>query len=483
MGGILVALAPLLLGALIILLPRDRRPLLRLPLAVFGLVLVLIALAWLLPPHWATRGIFVVGFGCLLLVIVRALLLFLTETRIGRALIPPLPKIVTDVVQGLLYLAAAMLTLHAAGMEPGSLLTTSALLTAVLGLALQDTLGNLFSGLALQLGRPFDVGDWVEIDQNPSHAGRVVEVGWRATKILTLDDVEVIIPNGFMAKALLRNATRPTPVARRNIAFTAAYDDPPADVVAAALSAVVGIDGVLSHPAPSVILVDYADSAIAYSLRYYTDDVPGASVLDSQVRTRLWYAFRRRGVTIPFPQRDVRVVVEDAAARARVEAEARVDALRRIPLLAAVDDATLEDLASKAETRLYAPSERVVVEGDAGDELFALSAGEVRVISGGSEIARLQEGDFFGEMSLLTGERRTATVVAVSACRLVVVGHAALQHAFDEHPELVVRLSAALAERQLALEAHRRGAPASALPPVQLRANELLSRIRAFFQT
>ncbi len=483
MGGLLVGIAPVLLLLLGFLLPKHRRHQLRAPAALFGFVVALIAVDFLAPMHWASRGMWVLGFGCLLFVIVRSILLFLTETRAGKALIPPLPKIVTDVVQAVAYLAAIMLTLHAAGMEPGSLLTTSALLTVVIGLALQDTLGNLFSGLALQMGRPFDVGDWVEIDREAVNAGRVVEVGWRATKIMTLDDVEVIVPNGMMARALLRNATRPTPVARRNIAFQAPYDLAPGDVRETALRTLTGLQKVLAEPPPSVLLVEFEESAIGYSLRYYTDDFPGAAVTDSEVRMRLWYGFRRAGISFPFPHRDVHLHVTEPEVVKRKAARERSDGLRRIPLFSTLAPDEIHALAAHAETRQFGSGEQIVVEGDAGDELYGLVRGRVRVSAAGVEVARLGEGEFFGEMSLLTREHRAATVEAVGPCTLVVVGHDALQHAFDVHPELVQRLSAAIAERQRNLDATLRAADTNGTQPEGDRATELLDRIRAFFQT
>src|SRR5262249_47572296 len=138
---------------------------------------------------------------CLLVSISRSAVLFVIEVAIGRGLVRPLPKISRDIVQGLAYAGIGLATLHAAGVRPGSLLTTSALLTAVIGLSLQETLGNLFAGLAIQMQRPFDVDDWIQFDTDPKHIGRVIEINWRATKVLTLDEVEVIVPNATLAKS------------------------------------------------------------------------------------------------------------------------------------------------------------------------------------------------------------------------------------------------------------------------------------------
>ncbi len=150
----------------------------------------------------------------------RSLVVLLVEVRAARRTARPAPRIFRDLSTAAVYLAVALLALRAIDVEPGSILTTSALLTAVVGLAMQDTLGNLVSGLALQLQRPFDVGDWVEIDGG-QQAGRIAEVTWRATTIMTLDHVEVILPNAGLAKASIRNYSRPSPVARRRVIVSA----------------------------------------------------------------------------------------------------------------------------------------------------------------------------------------------------------------------------------------------------------------------
>src|ERR1019366_8980218 len=141
-----------------------------------------------------------------------------------------------------------------------SILTTSALLTAVIGLALQDTLGNFVSGLALQMQRPFDVGDWVEVD--PAHAGQVTEVTWRATSIMTLDHVEVILPNSTVAKSAIRNYSRPSRVSRRRLVVGASSAASPSEVHAILGEAAADAPGVLPEPRARARTKSFGESAI-----------------------------------------------------------------------------------------------------------------------------------------------------------------------------------------------------------------------------
>src|SRR5690606_81842 len=153
--------------------------------------------------------------------------------------------------------------------EPGSLLATSALLTAVLGLSLQDTLGNMFAGLAIQAERPFELGDWIQYDSTTEHIGEVTEINWRATRLLTLDRVLITVPNGSLAKSSIRNFSRPQPVTRRSTTIWAPYNVSPHRVQRALTQAAQETPGVLAEPPASVITRAFSERGVEYSVRYF----------------------------------------------------------------------------------------------------------------------------------------------------------------------------------------------------------------------
>lgn len=487
MGGTVAALAALLLLALLGVLPADKKPLLRRPIGLFFVYLGLFALAQVFPPHNPNSAwIRVAAFASILLVVSRSGLLLATESSVGRWLLPPIPRIFQDVIQGALFVLVGLLTLRAAGVDPGQLLTTSALLTAVVGLALQDTLGNLFSGLALQMRPPFELGDWIDVDGDPSRSGRVVELGWRATRLVTLDEAEIIVPNGVIAKATIRNYTRPSTLERRHVPFACAYGVPPGQVRDVVEVAVRSAPNVCEVPPPEVVVLGFGENAVEYDLWYYTHDHHGAHRTDSVVRQRIWHALGRAGFPIPFPQRDVHLFTQDDARAQRDRAGAvdtRREALASVDLFRPLDEAALTELAAGAESAGYAAGEDVVRQGQSGDTLYVIRSGEVEVLVGADRIAVLGPGAFFGEMSLLTGETRNATVRALRETEVVTVGHAALQTLLHGHPELYLNLSMVLAQRQVAREA--RVSEGGALPrdAVAQRTTDLLQRIRDFFST
>src|SRR5262245_62000027 len=219
--GILLAFFLLFL-AVALLRPEDRRR------AHQGTILLVLSLvsgfARALLPEGAPsrRPLLFAAVFFLLASIGRSLVLLVIDVVIGRRSQRPAPRIFRDLSTAIVYIIVALIALRTIDIEPESILTTSALLTAVIGLSLQDTLGNFVSGLALQMQRPFDVGDWIEID-NGVQAGRVTEVTWRATSIMTLDHVEVILPNAGLSKSAIRNYSRPSKVSRRRVVVGVSY--------------------------------------------------------------------------------------------------------------------------------------------------------------------------------------------------------------------------------------------------------------------
>ncbi|MDH5490337.1 MAG: mechanosensitive ion channel [Myxococcales bacterium] len=483
-------LALVLIGILLGILPRDRRSLLRTPsyLLLLSLLMVLLrALGdrgargpWVLVDALATFFLLAsIGRACLLLAI-RTVFAW----RSSRAI----PRIVEDLVQGLIYLAVALIALSIAGVEPGSLLTTSALLTAVVGLSLQDTLGNLFSGLALQAQRPFDVGDWIQFGDDSKHIGEVVEMNWRAATVRTLELNEISVPNSTLARAALENFSRPSPIVRRSIDIWAPTDVQPHRVRGLLEEATSEVPGVLSEPPPSLRTRGFSERGMHYELRYHIDDFEAREVIAGHVHDRVWYALHRARIELQPPMRHVQLHEVNAETRSE-EREAqfrrREVALGGVDFLRALPVQARRRLAELSDTRVYAAGELVIRQGDRGTELFILQDGSVavEVERRGKQrrVAQLGAGEFFGEMSLMTGAERKATVRALDDTTLLVIDKPAFQVVLESAPELAELVSAELVAREEALGA---ATISHATDPAQRRADrssELLGRIKDFF--
>lgn len=485
-----VPLAVVLLGLAVALLPAGERRRARQGAVLLASSLVLGTLRLVFPKDTAVnRVLLFAATFCLLASMGRSTVLLVLDVAIERRTARPTPRIFRDLSTGVIYLIVALVALRAIDVEPGSILTTSALLTAVIGLAMQDTLGNMVSGLALQMQRPFDVGDWIEVEGGGTQqqAGRVTEVTWRATTIMTLDHVEVILPNASLAKAAIRNYSRPSPVARRRVVVGVTYTAAPTDVHDILVGAARDVPGVLATPSPFARTRAFADSSIEYELFFFVDDFAQALRVEGAVRDRIYYALARRRIEIPFPTRAL-VVASPVDAAGSSSAERRTVTLANLDIVRPLPEDATRILGERATVRLYGPGEAIVRKGEPSMELFVIERGSVGVeipregtgrAGDVVELAELGKGQYFGEMGLLTGEPRSATVRAKTLCEVVVVDHSAFHDVLASHPEVVDRMGVLLASRQAELEAVTTARSPQA---PEERSRRLISQIREFFK-
>ncbi len=380
------------------------------------------------------------------------------------------PAIVQDVIVIALFAVAATLFLDE------KFLTTSAVGAVVVGFALQDTLGNLFAGLAIQVEKPFRVGHWVRVGE---FEGRVQEVTWRATKLLTKQGQFVIVPNSVMSKDPILNHSEPTIPTRIEVEVGASYDVPPNVVKRALHEALDNAPLVLRDPPPDVIVLGFGTSSVDYRLRFWIDDFGRDNTARDQVRTNIWYTFKRHGIEIPYPIQ-VEYSREEKSPRSAERLRALADRLGAIDLFSGLDDIERARLAEACPEHLYGARERIVRQGDSGRSMFIVLDGRVRVTiePSGQEVAVTTAGGFFGEMSMLTGDPRTATVTAMDDAVLLEIDADRFRELAVRRPGLVEHVSGIVSARRQGLadaKAAAEGARAAAPAP-----QSLLSRIKSF---
>jgi CRP-like cAMP-binding protein len=319
----------------------------------------------------------------------------------------------------------------------------------VLGLALQETLGNLFAGLSLQLERPFQVGDYVTVGE---YTGRVVHLAWRSTRIETFRREVITLPNNVVAKQAVLNFSHNLQPVALDLSFEAAYAAPPNVVRQVVLEVLSEVPQLLKDPAPLCRVTGYDQAGVRYLVRYCVANYAHGDPVRDEIYSRLWYRLGREGIELPFPQRTLHLVSDSQTGDVtgfRRELVAQVD------LFKVLTDEERERIVHDVTTRRFGKGERVIIEGAEGHTFYLVAAGEVSVRSGKSEteVARLGRGQYFGEMSLLTGETRAATVVAVSDATLLEIDRPTFARIFDLHPGLAKQLSAMLAQRRSQLKA------------------------------
>lgn len=399
------------------------------------------------PEPWAVRAdvLPVLALGYLA---ARGALVALFEWLLAGRLRLETPRLARDVVALILYLVVAAGILHAMlGIQVGALLTTSAVLTVVIGLALQETLGTLLAGLALSWEHRLDGGEWVEVG---GRVGQVEELGWRSLVLRTVLGERILIPNSEVARSRLRllgQGREPVGVAVR---LGVAYAHAPERVTAVLESVCRDLPLAVADPPSVVLTAEFADSAIIYECRCWTRQPWREAALRSQLLTRAWSALARSGMEIPFPQRTVHL-----APRKRPEAGDSLlrEALAACDLFHGLPEDALESLSGGSRLLRFAPSETVIREGDASHSLFVLAAGRAVVSRRGTEVGRLDPGQVFGEMAFLTGSPRSATVRAEGVLKVVEVDSAALADLLRQSPELADDLARRVSQRQDAAQA------------------------------
>ena len=394
-----------------------------------------------------------------------------------QARVPPfLPQITT-----LLLIATAFFTSLSTfyGAAVPGLLAGSGLIAFVLGLALQDTLGNIFAGLGLQAGKSFRVGDWLIVDGK--HV-EVVEVNWRSTRLRNNDAASLDIPNNQLAKATIVNLYNPTPVHAARASVCVEYGIPPNHVKDALVQAALAARGVLSTPAPGAFLMNFDDSGIRYELKYWINDARQYPEISDTVRTNIWYELDRRTIPFSYPTR----VVEMRTKKETEPTDQVAVLLQSQPLFADMETDQIQALAKSARHLRYGKGEKIITQGDPGESMYVLSSGiaQVTVERSGrvSDLGELVTGECFGEISLLTGNPRTASVTAKTDCDIIEIDQAAMRDLLKQYPRLADHLSETLSTRRSVLEtelANWKEDPETA--PISQTKESFLARMRQLF--
>lgn len=431
--------------------------------------------------------------GELSIVNLGAVVLFdLTLPRIG---FDP-AMIVTDIAIGVGYVVAIFSTLSRSGVDLSKLAATSAVVTGILAISLQATLGNIIGGVALQLDNSIHEGDWLQLENGKQ--GKVREIRWRHTVIETRDFDTIIVPNATLLSAsitILGKRDGKAAPHRMWVHFNVDFRYSPAEVIAACEASLraAPIEGVAADPPPNCVCYDFAraenDSVARYAVRYFLTDLARDDPTSSLVRARVFAALKRAGLPLAVPAAQIFVEEDDQERRERKrtnEIDKRMTALGEVEILAPL---TKEELMMIAEGLKYAPfaaGEAITKQGAIAHWLYIVTAGtaEVRVSADGVEraVATIAAPGFFGEMGLMTGEPRLATVVAMTPVECYRLDKEAFRKIMTERPEVAADISAVLAQRKVELQMARVTCDADAKERrIAAARTEMLDTIRTFF--
>lgn len=416
-------------------------------------------------------------------------------TVVFEVALPKLGVTLSRIIEDLTVFGAvaiiSLLVLRRGGVDVTGIVATSAVVTAVIGLSLQDTLGNTIGGLTLQLDDSIHAGDWIKVGDV---VGRVKEVRWRFTAVETRNWETVFIPNSKLVKGdvivLGKRHLQPRQW-RRWVYFNVDFRHAPTTVMDTVLPAItgVGIDNVAVDPRPSCVLMDFGESTARYAVRYWLTDLAVDDPTDSAVRVRIYFALQRAGIPLALPAHALFLTEDNRKRRDRKEKEAhetRLQRLQNVDVFAPLDDAEREQIADMLVRTPFARGERITRQGAEAHWLYLVGKGQVSVrveVDGvEKEVATMGDGEVFGEMSLLTGAVRAASVYAITDVECWRLDREAFKLILADRPDVASPIASLLAERQVHLLAVKEGLDAEARGKrVIEEQGRLLDKMRQFF--
>src|SRR5262249_5307628 len=370
------------------------------------------------------------------------------------------PALLRGLLSIALYIAAFLLIYRTVldreiGLE---ILATSTVLSVILGLALQDTLGNFFAGISLHVEQPFRILDSIRIGDT---IGKVEGITWRTTTVRTNNNSLVVFPNSRVAREPIE-IYQFSSLNRRVMLFPAPYSVAPERIASLVKEAVQSLPDVAPERTPIVRINSFSDSYVTYELLYWVKDYMLTPDLDAKAKERIWYVTRRAGIEIPLPTRHL--LVEPLEPRTISPADDERIILESVEIFEPLTAEERESVLRSAVCSVYAPGEVILRRGDAGDSMFVVKKGKVEVRLTATKgdpnaVALIEAGGFFGEMGLLTGEPRTADVTALDEVEVWEIHKPALQQVLADNDQLVAALCEKVADRQAKLVEFARAVP------------------------
>jgi len=335
------------------------------------------------------------------------------------------------------------------GEKVTGLLATSSVAAMIIGLGVQMNLSNIFSGIALNLERPFRPDDWVKIGE--SDEGKVLDVSWRATRIQTRDTAIIHIPNGVVSESIIKNFSFPNKNIEQFIDLDIDARYPPARVQKIIIDALLSVEEILQYPKPFTRLKGITDWSVVYGVYYYLDNYAKKMAIAEAVWKRVRAHLKRAGISRAI-KRELMYLADDSDRQSEQHQEP-LNLIKDIDVFKPFSDEAKASLSKRIHSCAFRKNEFIVRQGDEGDSLFIIVEGAVKVQLRQLDekiidLAVLGAGKFFGEMALLTGETRSADVVAISETHLIEVTRDDIAPIMQQNPELSNMLAEVLADRK-----------------------------------
>lgn len=354
-----------------------------------------------------------------------------------------MPKLLIDLSRLFLVLVGSAIVLAAVwGADLAGLATGLGVSSIVIGLALQDTLGSIMSGIALLLERPFSVGDWLRVGNSEDKAieGQVIDINWRSVRLLTLQREVIVVPHQLIGKEIIHNYSQPERIYNQRINIGFSYDSPPNLVKQVLTSTALATQGILAEPEPESKTTSYDETAIIYEVEFFIENFEDVEQILDRFMTRIWYAAQRHNLTLYRYRYEYAV---ETANKADSASSKLAQSLHSIPgfMPLAREPKNLDDLAKGTILQQFGAGEKVIRQGEPGNALYIIIAGQALVTVTNKfgmelEVINILRGEFFGEMALFSGEPSPVSVTAVDDLQVLVIYSDAVNTMIERQPSL-----------------------------------------------
>lgn len=388
---------------------------------------------------------------------------------------PPLRK---AIVLFIFLVAAVICVQKIFSINPWAIYAPTSLLSLGIGIALKDTFQMFFAGVALST--IVRIGDWIEVG---ALEGEVIEINWARTVLRTWEGDSLFIPNSELQKGTFKSFNYKSRKHRCRIEIGASYNSAPEKVKEILSGCAASVSGVIQTPAPEVLLLNYGESGVLYALTFWVDHYGQRRKITSDVATRVWYAFKRKGIEIPYPIRTIHMLSQTPLSGGVPMDEVSV-LLADVDLFKTLSENEFKYVAGHMVRQVYLKGEVAVQQGKSGNSLYIVAKGSFEVLKQTKEgnslfVNRLGVGEFFGELSLLTGEARSATVRAAEDSELLRLDKEVLREVMSKDPALAGKIASVVAVRRAKLSGIQEKSRSEVM--VREEADDLSNQIRNFF--
>jgi small-conductance mechanosensitive channel len=415
----------------------------------------------------------------LMVVLVKTTVFLIFDFLLGKKQQLSYPPMIKDVTVIILYIIGiSLIAKFVFDIELTVILASSAVLTVVIGFALQDILGDLFSGIVLNFDESLSIGDWIKTGQ---YEGKIEQFRWRSIKLRTTDNLLVLIPNRIGSKEEVERFGRADEPFALRLQIGVSYKNSPDLVIRTIMEVLDSIPAILKEPEAAVMVKEFADFAIVYEIKFWLTDYSLKDPLKSEIRRKTWYAFKREDIQIPFPIRDVYIKDIRKEKSFEMTPDRMIEILKKNELLNTLSREQLGNLVQDMDIRSYGEGEILINEDEVGKYFYHILAGEAEVIKGNKVLAKLKADDYVGEMSLFTGEKTTAEVRVKKESKILRISSEKFHETVKLNAEMARKLSQVIARRKAQLMEFKEREDQARKTSIKKETENIFLRIKKYF--